>query len=86
MTVETSQTPSAAIDSDRWPAVAKVPRGPLAAASAAIANRLLRRTATHLPLRLVYLTERQQVPPIRAHPACSSIGRTHLHAGSGATA
>ncbi|WP_236985028.1 hypothetical protein, partial [Mycobacterium tuberculosis] len=25
MTVETSQTPSAAIDSDRWPAVAKVP-------------------------------------------------------------
>ncbi|WP_234781998.1 hypothetical protein, partial [Mycobacterium tuberculosis] len=26
MTVETSQTPSAAIDSDRWPAVAKVPR------------------------------------------------------------
>lgn len=54
MTVETSQTPSAAIDSDRWPAVAKVPRGPLAAASAAIANRLLRRTATHLPLRLVY--------------------------------
>ncbi|CKM37282.1 cyclopropane-fatty-acyl-phospholipid synthase [Mycobacterium tuberculosis] len=54
VTVETSQTPSAAIDSDRWPAVAKVPRGPLAAASAAIANRLLRRTATHLPLRLVY--------------------------------
>lgn len=84
MTVETSQTPSAAIDSDRWPAVAKVPRGPLAAASAAIANRLLRRTATHLPLRLVYSDG--TAPPIRAHPACSSIGRTHLHAGSGATA
>ena len=46
--------PCAAIDSQRWPAVAKVPSGPLAAASAAIADSLLRRAAARLPLRLVY--------------------------------
>ncbi|OSC42654.1 class I SAM-dependent methyltransferase [Mycobacterium decipiens] len=54
MTVETIQTPSAAVDSDRWPAVAKVPTGRVAAASATITNRLLRRAAARLPLRLVY--------------------------------
>jgi cyclopropane-fatty-acyl-phospholipid synthase len=36
------------------PAVARAPAGPFAAASAAIANRLLRRAAARLPLRLVY--------------------------------
>jgi cyclopropane-fatty-acyl-phospholipid synthase len=46
--------PSATIDSGRWPAVAKVPSGPVAALSAAIADRLLRRAAARLPLRLVY--------------------------------
>jgi cyclopropane-fatty-acyl-phospholipid synthase len=51
---ETIRKPSAAIDSDRWPAVAKVPSGPVAAASAVIAGRLLRRAAARLPLRLVY--------------------------------
>jgi cyclopropane-fatty-acyl-phospholipid synthase len=51
---ETIETPSAAIDSGRWPAVAKVPSGPVAATSAAIADRLLRRAAARLPLRLVY--------------------------------
>ena len=51
---ETIRTPSTAIDSKRWPAVAKVPSGPVAAASAAIADRLLRRAAARLPLRLVY--------------------------------
>jgi cyclopropane-fatty-acyl-phospholipid synthase len=48
------ETPSAAIDSGLWPAVAKVPSGPVAVASAAIAGRLLRRAAARLPLRLVY--------------------------------
>jgi cyclopropane-fatty-acyl-phospholipid synthase len=51
---ENIQKPSTAIDSKRWPAVAKAPSGPIAAASAVIANRLLRRAAARLPLRLVY--------------------------------
>ena len=51
---DTVQKPSAAIDSQRWPAVARVPSGPLAAAAAAIAERLLGRAAARLPLRLVY--------------------------------
>jgi cyclopropane-fatty-acyl-phospholipid synthase len=48
------ETPEAAIDSGRWPAVARVPSGPLAAASGVIAARLLERAAARLPLRLVY--------------------------------
>lgn len=48
------QTDSAAIDYQRWPAVARIPSGPVATASAAIADRLLRRAAARLPLRLVY--------------------------------
>ncbi|BBX75084.1 class I SAM-dependent methyltransferase [Mycobacterium shinjukuense] len=48
------QTPSAAIDYRRWPALAQVPSGRLAAVSATIADRLLRRAAARLPLRLVY--------------------------------
>jgi cyclopropane-fatty-acyl-phospholipid synthase len=51
---ETIQKPPAAIDSRRWPAVAKVPASPISAASAVIAERLLRRAAARLPLRLVY--------------------------------
>jgi cyclopropane-fatty-acyl-phospholipid synthase len=50
----TSETPTAEIDSERWPAVAKAPYGPFAAASAAVADRLLRRAAARLPMRLVY--------------------------------
>jgi cyclopropane-fatty-acyl-phospholipid synthase len=38
----------------RQPAVAAAPSGPVAAASAIIANQLLRRAAARLPLRLVY--------------------------------
>jgi cyclopropane-fatty-acyl-phospholipid synthase len=53
MTIPT-QSPSAAIDPERWPAVATVPSGPVATASAAIADWLLRRAAVRLPLRLVY--------------------------------
>jgi cyclopropane-fatty-acyl-phospholipid synthase len=48
------ETRSAAVDSRRWPAVARVPSGPVAAASAALADRLLRRAAARLPMRLVY--------------------------------
>jgi len=42
------------VDSDRWPGVARVPRGPVAAVSAHVASRLLRRAAGKLPLRLSY--------------------------------
>ena len=49
-----SRNPLGTIDSQRWPAVAKVPSGPVAAASAVVADRLLRRAAARLPLRLVY--------------------------------
>jgi cyclopropane-fatty-acyl-phospholipid synthase len=54
MSPQTIRKPLAAIDSQRWPAVAKVPSGPVAAASAVLADRLLRRAAARLPLRLVY--------------------------------
>jgi cyclopropane-fatty-acyl-phospholipid synthase len=51
MSLETIRTPSAAIDPERWPAIAKVPSGP--SITAAFADRLLRRAAARLPLRLV---------------------------------
>lgn len=54
MSAALTRTPSAAIDPERWPAVARIPSGPVAAASAAVADRLLRRAAASLPLRLVY--------------------------------
>jgi cyclopropane fatty-acyl-phospholipid synthase-like methyltransferase/DUF1365 family protein len=50
----TSESGRAAIDPELWPAVAKVPAGPRAAASAVIAKRLLRRVAARLPLRFAY--------------------------------
>ncbi len=49
-----SRIPLGAIDSELWPAVAKVPSGPLSAASAVVADRLLRLAAARLPLRLVH--------------------------------
>jgi cyclopropane-fatty-acyl-phospholipid synthase len=54
MSVQTTRKPLAAIDSTRWPAVARVPSGPVAKASGVIADRLLRRAAARLPLRVVY--------------------------------
>lgn len=54
MSIESIERSSTAIDSGRWPAVARVPSGPLAAASAAVADRLLRRASARLPLRLNY--------------------------------
>jgi len=53
-TTATGETPGTAIDSERWPAVASVPSGAFAAASALVAHRLLRRAAARLPVRLVY--------------------------------
>jgi len=49
-----SQNRSPTIGSQRSPAVPKVPSGPLAAASAVVAKRLLHRIAARLPLRLAY--------------------------------
>jgi cyclopropane-fatty-acyl-phospholipid synthase len=54
MSVQANEKPTMAIDSGRWPAVATVPSGPLAAASGVVAGRLLRRAVARLPLRLVY--------------------------------
>ncbi|MBW0019758.1 MAG: class I SAM-dependent methyltransferase [Mycobacterium sp.] len=54
MTLDTIQMPPPTIDSARWPAVAKLPAGPFAAASAVVAQALLRRAAARLPMRLVY--------------------------------
>jgi cyclopropane-fatty-acyl-phospholipid synthase len=51
VTVDIAETCSTAIDSDRWPDVARVPRG---GPSAAIANWLTRRAVARLPVRLVY--------------------------------
>ena len=54
MTIEPPETAPTAIDSDRWPDVARVPRGPVSMRRGAIADRLLRRAAARLPVRLVY--------------------------------
>lgn len=50
----TGEDDLATINPERWPSVVKVPSGPAAVASGAVANRLLRRAAARLPLRLVY--------------------------------
>jgi cyclopropane-fatty-acyl-phospholipid synthase len=54
MSAVMAETRSRTIDADRWPAVARVPSGPVAAVSAVVAEQLLRRVAARLPLRLVY--------------------------------
>ena len=53
MSIDIAGTVTATIDSDRWPALAQVPDGPLKL-SGLIADRLLRRAAARLPVRLVY--------------------------------
>lgn len=45
---------SPAVDPTRWPDVAHPPRGPVAAISGAVADRLLRRAAATLPVRLAF--------------------------------
>jgi cyclopropane-fatty-acyl-phospholipid synthase len=54
VSIDLEGTATATIDSDRWPALARVPGGPLNAAAGAIADRLLRRAASRLPVRVVY--------------------------------
>ncbi|HVQ49118.1 MAG TPA: class I SAM-dependent methyltransferase [Mycobacterium sp.] len=51
MTIEIAETVATEVDSDRWPDVARVPRGWL---SPTIADRLFRRAASRLPVRVVY--------------------------------
>jgi len=51
---EASQKLSTATDSEPWPEVASIPSGPVAAASAVVADRLLRRAVAHLPVRIIY--------------------------------
>jgi cyclopropane-fatty-acyl-phospholipid synthase len=51
VTIEIAETVAAAVDSDRWPDVSRVPRGWL---TPAIADRLFRRAAARLPVRMVY--------------------------------
>jgi cyclopropane-fatty-acyl-phospholipid synthase len=54
MTTEYPTISAGTVDRARWAGVARVPRGPFAAISGAVADRLLRRTAAALPLRLCY--------------------------------
>jgi cyclopropane-fatty-acyl-phospholipid synthase len=54
VSIDLAGTTTAAIDSDRWPALAQVPGGPLGVVSGLIADRLLRRATARLPVRLVY--------------------------------
>jgi cyclopropane-fatty-acyl-phospholipid synthase len=49
-----SQSTPTATDSDCWPEVTAVPSGPVAAASAVFADRLLRRAVAGLPLHVAY--------------------------------
>jgi cyclopropane-fatty-acyl-phospholipid synthase len=52
--IDIAGTAATTIDSDRWPALARVPGGPLNAISGLIVERLLQRAAARLPVRLVY--------------------------------
>lgn len=54
MSTASDLRPAVLVDPNRWPQLAHVPSGPLAAASAAVVHALLRRTAGRLPIRLVY--------------------------------
>jgi cyclopropane-fatty-acyl-phospholipid synthase len=54
VSIDLAGTITAAVDSDRWPAVTRVPGGPVSAVAGAIADRLFRRAAARLPVRVVY--------------------------------
>jgi len=54
VTTDIAEMYTAAIDSKRWPAVARVPNGPVSSATGTIADRLFRRAAARLPIRVVY--------------------------------
>ncbi|PRC54232.1 SAM-dependent methyltransferase, partial [Mycobacterium sp. ITM-2017-0098] len=52
--IDVSGTHTAAIDPTRWPAVSRVPRGFADGAAGAVADRLFRRAAARLPIRVIY--------------------------------
>ena len=54
VSVDIAGTVGSTVDSVRWPDVARVPAGPLSVVSGSIADRLFRRAAARLPVRLVY--------------------------------
>ena len=54
MTIHTSRNATAAADFDRWPTLARVPRGPFSAAAGELAHGFLRRAVARLPIRLQY--------------------------------
>ena len=54
VTVDIARLSTTSIGAERWPDVARVPSGPLAAVAAPIADRLFRNAAAQLPLRMVY--------------------------------
>ena len=54
MTIDVSGQAIAAVDSERWPAVARVPHGPVSVTAGAIADTLFRRAAARLPIRVMY--------------------------------
>jgi cyclopropane-fatty-acyl-phospholipid synthase len=54
VTTHTTGNLRSATDSDRWPAVARVPGGPLSAAAGGLAHGFLRRAVARLPIRLQY--------------------------------
>jgi cyclopropane-fatty-acyl-phospholipid synthase len=54
VSVDIADTTTATIDPDRWPALVRVPDGPLGTVSGRIADRLLRRAVARMPVRLAY--------------------------------
>ena len=54
MTINTAGNASSTTDSDLWPTVTRVPRGPISAAAGELAHAFLRRAAARLPIRLQY--------------------------------
>jgi cyclopropane-fatty-acyl-phospholipid synthase len=54
VTIQTTGKASTGADPQRWPAVARVPRGPVSMTVGRIADGLLRRAVATLPIRLVY--------------------------------
>ncbi|MDG4665774.1 class I SAM-dependent methyltransferase [Mycobacterium sp. 236(2023)] len=54
MTTELSGTRSGAADKERWPDVARVPGGVASITAGAVADRLFRRAASRLPIRVLY--------------------------------
>lgn len=54
MSITSIPSPPVAPDFAQWPQLARVPSGPISAASATLADRLLRHAAARLPVRLVY--------------------------------